>query len=60
MPGVEPYETATVVELHAHGVETHLVLTIEAMHDERWTQMAVVGLGERARQAREDAGEEVA
>ena len=43
VPGVEPYETATVVELAARGVDTHLVLTIEAMHDERWTQMAVMG-----------------
>jgi uncharacterized protein YndB with AHSA1/START domain len=43
VPGVEPYETATVVELAARGADTHLVLTIEAMHDERWTQMAVMG-----------------
>jgi uncharacterized protein YndB with AHSA1/START domain len=43
VPGVEPYETATVVELAPRGADTHLVLTIEAMHDERWTQMAVMG-----------------
>ena len=43
VPGVEPYETASVVELAARGADTHLVLTIEAMHDERWTQMAVMG-----------------
>ena len=43
VPGVEPYETATVVELTARGAGTDLVLTIEAMHDEQWTQMAVMG-----------------
>ena len=36
-------ETATVVELAARGADTDLVLTIEAMHDEQWTQMAVMG-----------------
>jgi uncharacterized protein YndB with AHSA1/START domain len=43
VPGVEPYETATIVELHGHGDETHLVLTLEVMHDEEWTQRAVSG-----------------
>ena len=43
VPGVEPYETGTVVELHGHGDETHLVLTLEVMHDEEWTQRAVSG-----------------
>jgi uncharacterized protein YndB with AHSA1/START domain len=43
VPGVEPYETGTFVELHGHGDETHLTLTLEVMHDEQWTQMAVAG-----------------
>jgi len=43
VPGVEPYETATIVELAARGADTRLTLTVEAMHDERWTQMAVMG-----------------
>jgi uncharacterized protein YndB with AHSA1/START domain len=43
VPGVEPYELATVVELAARGEETHLVLTLEVMHDEEWTQRAVSG-----------------
>ncbi len=43
VPGVAPYENATVVELSARGAETHLVLTIEAMHDEEWTNRAVSG-----------------
>ena len=59
VPGVEPYETATVVELAARGDDTHLVLTIEAMHDEQWTQMAVMGWESELGQARAGAGEEV-
>jgi len=43
IPGVEPYDVATTVELTqtADGVRT--VVTIEAMHDEVWTQRAVMG-----------------
>ncbi|HMF42802.1 MAG TPA: SRPBCC domain-containing protein [Polyangia bacterium] len=43
VPGVEVYEAATVVELTARGPKTELVLTLEAMHDEQWTKMAVMG-----------------
>jgi uncharacterized protein YndB with AHSA1/START domain len=43
VPGVQPYDTATVVELAARGADTHLTLTVEAMHDAQWTQMAVMG-----------------
>ena len=53
VPGVQPYDSATVVELSARGADTHLTLTVEAMHDEQWTQMAVMGweseLGKLAR-----------
>ena len=43
IPGVEPYEVPTTVELEEgpHGVR--LVLTFTAMHDEHWTNMAVMG-----------------
>ena len=43
VPGVAPYDIATLVELtpSAHGVR--LVLTLDAMHDERWTTMATKG-----------------
>jgi len=43
IPGVAPYDVATVVELQAapHGVK--MVLTLDAMHDEQWTQRAVMG-----------------
>lgn len=43
VPGQAPYDTGTLVELSqvANGVK--LVLTIDAMHDEVWTQRAVMG-----------------
>jgi uncharacterized protein YndB with AHSA1/START domain len=43
IPGVEPYDAATVVELHGSADGVRLVLTLDAMHDEQWTQMAVMG-----------------
>ena len=43
VPGVAPYDAATVVELHPSGQGVRLVLTIDAMHDEHWTKMAVMG-----------------
>jgi uncharacterized protein YndB with AHSA1/START domain len=43
VPGVAPYTVATLVELHPHAQGVRLVLTIDAMHDERWTNLAVMG-----------------
>jgi uncharacterized protein YndB with AHSA1/START domain len=43
IPGVEPYEVATVLELHPHGDHVRMALTLEAMHDEEWTQRALAG-----------------
>jgi uncharacterized protein YndB with AHSA1/START domain len=43
IPGVTPYDLATVVELHPKGQGVRMVLTIDALHDERWTKMAVMG-----------------
>lgn len=43
VPGVEPYTTATRVELGADGPRVKLVLTIDAMHDETWTARATMG-----------------
>jgi len=43
VPGVEPYDLATIVALEARGGDTHLTLTVEAMHDEVWTERAVSG-----------------
>jgi uncharacterized protein YndB with AHSA1/START domain len=43
IPGVEPYDGAYLVELFPQGDEVRMVLSFEAMHDERWTGMAVAG-----------------
>ena len=44
VPGVEPYQVATLLELHeVEGGGTRLVLTFDAMHDDRWTQLARMG-----------------
>ena len=53
VPGVEPYELVHVVDLHPTARGVRMVLTFEAMHDERWTEMAAQGwemeLGKLAR-----------
>jgi uncharacterized protein YndB with AHSA1/START domain len=43
IPGVEPYEVMTTLELHPEGEGTRMVLTFDAMHDEQWTNMAAMG-----------------
>ena len=43
IPGVEPYEVETVLELTEEGDMTRLTLTFDAMHDDRWTKLAVMG-----------------
>jgi hypothetical protein len=43
VPGVEPYEHDTLVELRATGSDTHVVMTIEPLHDEEWTERIVMG-----------------
>jgi uncharacterized protein YndB with AHSA1/START domain len=43
IPGVTPYEIATIVELQADGSSVHMILTFDAMHDEHWTEMARAG-----------------
>jgi uncharacterized protein YndB with AHSA1/START domain len=43
IPGVAPYDTGTIVEFHPSAQGVRVVLTIEAMHDDHWTQMAVMG-----------------
>jgi uncharacterized protein YndB with AHSA1/START domain len=43
IPGVEPYDVTTVVELYPSAEGVRMVLTLDAMHNERWTQMAVMG-----------------
>lgn len=44
VPGVEPYQIVTLLELaEVEGGGTRLVLTFDAMHDDRWTQLARMG-----------------
>ena len=43
VPGVDPYEVETIVELSEVSDGVHLVLTFEAMHDDHWTRMAILG-----------------
>lgn len=43
IPGVEPYDVMTTVELHPVPDGVRMVMTFDAMHDENWTNMAVMG-----------------
>ena len=43
IPNVKPYQVATTVELETSPQEVRMVLTLDAMHDEYWTKMAVMG-----------------
>jgi uncharacterized protein YndB with AHSA1/START domain len=43
IPGVEPYEVATVVELKAADGGVKLVITFDAMHDDVWTERTRAG-----------------
>jgi uncharacterized protein YndB with AHSA1/START domain len=43
IPGVEPYDVETAVEFHAKGQDVQMLLTFDAMHNEEWTQRAVMG-----------------
>jgi uncharacterized protein YndB with AHSA1/START domain len=43
IPGVEPYQVETVIELRQSGGDVRMVLTFDAMHDEHWTRMAKLG-----------------
>ena len=43
VPGHEPYEHLTVVELEPEDGRTHVTMTVEPLHDEEWTQRLVAG-----------------
>jgi uncharacterized protein YndB with AHSA1/START domain len=43
VPGVTPYEVATVVELRATADGVKLTITFDAMHDDLWTERARAG-----------------
>ena len=44
VPGVEPYEMTTAVELSPFAQGVRMLVTLDAMHDEIWTQRAVAGM----------------
>ena len=43
IPGVEPYDVATVVEFHPMSDGVRMVLTFDAMHSDEWTERATMG-----------------
>lgn len=43
IPNIKPYDIETTVELQPAPNGVRMVLTFDAMHDEHWTQMAVMG-----------------
>jgi uncharacterized protein YndB with AHSA1/START domain len=43
VPGTEPYEHLTVVDLEPDGAGTRVVMTMESLHDEVWTERLVAG-----------------
>jgi len=43
IPGVDPYDVATVVELQPTAEGVRMTLTLDPMHNEEWTQRAVMG-----------------
>ena len=43
IPGVEAYDVATVVEFHAERNRVRMVVHLDAMHSDEWTQRAVAG-----------------
>ena len=43
IPGVEPYDVATVVDLDETREGVRMVLTFDAMHSDEWTERAVMG-----------------
>lgn len=43
IPGVKPYEVAHSVDFETASPGVRMVLTLDAMHDEYWTKLAVMG-----------------
>lgn len=44
IPGVEPYDVGNKVEFFAEGGNVGMVLTLDPMHSDEWTQRAVMGM----------------
>jgi uncharacterized protein YndB with AHSA1/START domain len=43
IPNVKPYRVAMTVEFDTSAQGVKMVLTLDAMHDEYWTKMAIMG-----------------
>ncbi|HSO97397.1 MAG TPA: hypothetical protein VLP43_00460 [Solirubrobacteraceae bacterium] len=43
VPGVEPYEQATLIELERSAARTRLSMTMEPLHDQTWTERLGMG-----------------
>ena len=43
VPGIEAYDVGTVVEFQATAAGVKLLVTVDAMHDEVWTERARAG-----------------
>jgi uncharacterized protein YndB with AHSA1/START domain len=43
IPGVEAYDVVTVVEFHSERNRVRMVVNLDAMHSDEWTQRAVGG-----------------
>ncbi len=43
IPGIDPYDVATVVELEQEGKTVRMRLSFDAMHNDEWTQRATMG-----------------
>ena len=43
IPGVDPYDVVTIVELDRVGESVRMVLWLDPMHNEEWTNRAVMG-----------------
>ena len=44
IPEVEAYDVATVVEFRAERNRVQMVVHLDAMHSDEWTQRAVMGM----------------
>lgn len=43
VPGVKPYQQLTIVDLNPSGDDVQVVMTMDPMHDEVWTQRLKMG-----------------
>jgi uncharacterized protein YndB with AHSA1/START domain len=43
IPGVDPYDVATIIELEAKAGRVRMTLTLDPMHNDEWTQRATMG-----------------